>query len=148
MPAGQADLFYQFDPTYLDLCHPNHPDCIDGQNSSPHCDGPDNPLLRVSGKVVSYSNDDDVFWSVTPLPDFKPAFTAHAFPNPAKDELTITTDYDKGKLCVLLINMQGQIVRNFTVDKSRSIDVSDLPSGVYMLKMLGGTVITQKIMIQ
>ncbi|MGP1447557.1 MAG: T9SS type A sorting domain-containing protein [Candidatus Limimorpha sp.] len=148
LPAGQADLFYQFDPTYLDLCHPNHPDCIDGQNSCPHCDDPDNPLLRVSGKVVSYSNDDDVFWSVTPLPDFKPAFTAHAFPNPAKDELTITTDYDKGKLCVLLINMQGQIVRNFTVDKSRSIDVSDLPSGVYMLKMLGGTVITQKIMIQ
>ena len=55
--SNGANIFYEFDPTYIDECHPNYPDCADGQNYCPKCDSPDNPVLRVSGKVVSYSNN-------------------------------------------------------------------------------------------
>jgi hypothetical protein len=47
--TGHAELFYQFDPDYLDLCHPNHPDCVNGVTCA-DCNAPDNPILKVSGR--------------------------------------------------------------------------------------------------
>ena len=144
--AGHAELFYQFDPTYLDYCHPNHPDCINGVTCT-DCAAPDNPVLRVSGKVVSYSNDEQVLThvhAVTPLPPFE----AKLYPNPANKRLTISTDYDKGAVSVLIVNMQGQEMMYFTVEGERSVDISALAPGVYIVKMLGGGVVTEKIVVR
>ena len=146
LAAGQAELFYQFAPDYIDYCHPNYPDCHDGQNSCPYCSDPDNPLLRVAGKVVTYSNDEGVLTSVHPeLPET--AFTAEIYPNPVKNQMTITTNYEQGKLSVHILNAQGVEVRSFVMDKQATIDVSDLPSGLYLVNVIGGTVITKKVVI-
>lgn len=146
LAAGQAELFYQFAPDYIDYCHPNYPDCHDGQNSCPICSDPDNPLLRVAGKVITYSNDEDILTSVHPeLPEA--AFAAEIYPNPAKSQVTISTDYEKGVVCVMVLNMQGQMMANFTVEGQRTIDVSRWPAGVYTVQMLGGSVVTKKLVI-
>ena len=146
LAAGQAELFYQFDPTYLDLCHPNHPDCIDGVTCT-ECAAPDNPVLRVSGKVVTYSNDESILTSVHPeMPEA--AFDVQLYPNPAKGQFTLSTDYDKGAVSVMVLNMQGQLVASFTMEGQRTIDVSRWPAGVYTVKMLGGSVVTKKIVIE
>ena len=146
LAAGQAELFYQFDPTYIDYCHPNHPDCIDGVTCI-ECAAPDNPILRVAGKVVSFSNDEDMFLGVKPI-ETSPAFEASIYPNPAKHQLTISTDYEKGAVSVLVLNMMGQEVMYFTVEGQRTLDVSNLPAGIYTFKMLGGSVVTQKVVIE
>ena len=146
LAAGQAELFYQFDPTYIDYCHPNHPDCIDGVTCT-ECAAPDNPILRVAGKVVSFSNDEDMFLGVKPV-ETQPAFEATIYPNPAKHQLTISTDYEKGAVSVLVLNMMGQEVMYFTVEGQRTLDVSHLPAGIYTFKMLGGSVVTQKVVIE
>ena len=145
LAAGQAELFYQFDPIYLDSCHPNYPDCIDGVTCT-ECAAPDNPVLRVAGKVITYSNDEAVLMSVHPA---TPAttFDMQLYPNPAKGQVTLSTDYDKGAVCVIVLNMQGQIVTNFTVEGQRTIDVSHLPAGIYTLQMLGGSLLTKKLVI-
>ena len=143
---GQAELFYQFDPSYLDLCHPNHPDCVDGVTCT-ECAAPDNPVLRVAGKVVTFSNDENMMVNVHEA-HAEPAFKAEVYPNPAKEQFTIRTDYDKGAVSVMMLNMQGQLVMFFTVEGQRTIDVSRLPAGVYTLQMLGGSVITEKIVIE
>ena len=140
--AGQAELFYQFDPTYLDLCHPNHPDCVDGVTCT-QCAAPDNPILRVAGKVVTFSNDEDMIMSVNPQ-ETAPAFSANLYPNPAQNQLTLSTDYEKGSVSVLIVNMQGQEVMYFTFEGQRTIDVSHLPAGIYTVKMLGGSVVTKR----
>lgn len=145
--AGYADIFYELDPTYLDECHPNHPNCVDGQNSCIRCDAPDNPVLRVSGKVVSLSNTIDVLTDVLNITE-KETFNVDIFPNPASSTLNFSSDYERGKLSVLIMNAQGQEVRRFTFDGSRSIDVSDLASGVYFVKILGNTMQTKKIVIK
>lgn len=144
--AGQAELFYQFDPNYIDQCHPNYPDCIDGQNACPHCSDPDNPLLRVAGKVITYSNDENILTSIHPEMPEK-AFTAEIYPNPAKSQFTIRTDYEKGAVCVMVLNIQGQIVANFTMESQRTIDVSHWPAGVYSVQILGGNLVTKKLVI-
>ena len=146
LAAGEAELFYQFDPTYLDLCHPNHPDCIDGVTCT-ECAAPDNLVLRVSGKVVTFSNDENMMVNVHEA-HVEPAFKAEVYPNPAKGQFTIRTDYDKGAVSVMMLNMQGQLVMFFTVEGQRTIDVSRLPAGVYTLQMLGGSVVTEKIVIE
>ena len=144
--AGHSELFYQFDPTYLDLCHPNHPDCVDGVTCT-ECAAPDNPILKVSGKVVSYSNDENVLTEVNQT-IAEPPFTALVYPNPAQKQFTITTNYDHGAVSVMMLNNLGQIVMYFTVDGKRTIDVSRLPAGVYTLQMLGGSLVTKKLVIR
>ena len=146
LAAGQAELFYQFDPNYLDLCHPNHPDCVNGVTCT-ECAAPDNPVLRVAGKVITYSNDENILTGLHPeMPET--AFAAEVYPNPAKGQFTISTDYEKGAVSVMMLNMYGQMVMFFTVEGQRSIDVSHLPAGVYTLQMLGGSVVTRKIVVE
>lgn len=146
---GHAELFYQFDPTYIDQCHPNHPDCHDGQNSCPHCSDPDNPLLRISGSIVSYSNDEAILAGVTPYPSVNAEpFTVDIMPNPANDQLTIATDYELGMVVVHIVNAYGVEVRGFAMDGSATINVSDLPAGIYFVNIIGGKVVTRKIIIE
>ena len=146
LPDGHAELFYQFDPSYIDQCHPNYPDCHDGVTCT-ECAAPDNPILRVAGKVVSFSNDDNLFLGLH-HESLKPAFNTEIYPNPASKQVTIRTDYDKGAMSVLMLNMQGQEVMHFSVEGERTIDVSHLPAGVYIVKMLGGTMLTEKLIIR
>ena len=144
--AGRAELFYQFDPTYLDLCHPNHPDCVDGVTCT-ECAAPDNPILRVAGKVITYSNDEEVFVGVYSV-SAEPPFTVQIYPNPTNEQFTLNTDYDKGAVSVMMLNMMGQMVMYFTVEGERTINVSHLPAGIYTLQMLGGSLVTKKLIIK
>ena len=48
----------------------------------------------------------------------------------------------------MMLNMYGQLVMSFTVEGQRTIDVSQLSAGVYTLQMLGGSVVTRKIIIE
>ena len=149
LSQGSTLLFYQFDPTYVDQCHPNYPDCVDGQNSCPYCSNPENPILRVSGMMVSQSNNTNVMVGVKAYPDVeKDPFTFELLPNPAKDQLTIKTDYELGRMSVHIVNAYGVEVRTFAMDRQATIDVSDLPSGVYFVSVIGGKVVTRKVVIQ
>ena len=145
--AGHAKLFYEFDPSYIDECHPNHPDCVDGQTCT-YCSAADNPILRVSGKVVSYSNDVNSITEVPTLIDHKDPFEVNLLPNPANDVLRLTTNYEKGKVCVHILNMQGQEVRNFVFSETTTIDVSDLAPGMYFVNVIGGQMVTKKLVIK
>ncbi|MBE6344011.1 MAG: T9SS type A sorting domain-containing protein, partial [Lentimicrobiaceae bacterium] len=121
----------------------------DGQNLCPKCDSPDNPVLRVSGKVVSYSNNVTILnGGCVPVNENYVSYNVNIFPNPATSTLNFSSDYEKGKLSVLILNAQGQEVRKFAFSGSRSINVSDLPSGIYFVKVLGDTMKTHKIVIQ
>ena len=139
-------MFYQFAPDYIDECHPNYPGCVDGQNSCPHCSDPDNPILRVSGMVVSRSNSTSVLVDVHERIDAeKDPFAVSITPNPVKNLMTIATDYTLGKLSVHIVNARGVEVRRFVMDSTATIDLSDLPSGVYFVSVIGGKMVTMKV---
>lgn len=99
--------------------------------------------------VVSRSNSDGVLVDVKEYVDFeKDPFTVTISPNPVKHQMTIATDYELGKLCVHIMNAQGQEVRGFVIDKQATIDVSDLPAGLYFVSVIGGKVVTQKVIVE
>ena len=146
---GQADLLYEFDPTYVDQCHPNYPDCVSGQNSCTDCNNSSNPILKVSGKLVTYSHNTDILTEVPELFDVDAdAFQLDITPNPVRGQMNISTDYEKGKVTVRIINAQGVQVRQFSMKGSATIDVSDLPAGMYFVHVIGGKVVSKKVMIQ
>ena len=146
--SGKVKLFYELDPTYIDECHPNFPDCVNGQNFCPNCLAADNPILRVSGKIVTYSNDVSAIYNAADLIEHKDPFKVGLFPNPATDALRLTTDYDKGYVCVHIVNMQGQEVRNFVFEGSTTIDISDFAPGMYFVNIIGGQVVTKKLVVR
>lgn len=148
LPAGCADIFYQFDPTYIDECHPNHPDCVDNQGGCRVCDHPDNPVLKVAAKVLTFSNNGTVFDGVNPCTPPAPTYDVAISPNPADDNVMFSTDYQNGKLSVLILAMDGSVVKNFAFSGQRSVDVSDLSSGVYIVKIIGDSMITKKLVVK
>jgi hypothetical protein len=149
LDKGDVDVLYEFDPTYVDQCHPNYPDCVSGQNSCPDCDNSSNPFLRISTKLVTYSHNTDILMDVPQYPDvYDDPFEVTITPNPARGRMTLTTDYDKGVASVRIINAQGVTVRKINLRGSATIDVSDLAAGVYIVHVIGSQVVTKKVVIQ
>ena len=97
--------------------------------------------------MVTYSNDEDVLTSVHPELS-EEAFAAEVYPNPAKHQMTIATDYEQGKLCVHILNAYGVEVRSFVIDKRATIDISDLQAGMYFVSIIGGQMVTKKVIVE
>ncbi len=57
-------------------------------------------------------------------------------PNPAKDVVTVTYNYDK-PLNYELIDMQGKVLMRNTISSGNKIDISNLATGMYMLRLTG-----------
>lgn len=149
IPNGCAEIIYEFDPDYVDECHPNYPDCVTGQNNCPNCQDSDNPLLMVSGKLVTYTNQTSTIMSAPSYPDAdEEPFNVSILPNPAKNTMTIATDYELGRVSVHILNAQGVEVRGFNLEGTKTIDISDLPSGIYFVNLIGGKVVTRKVVIE
>ncbi len=56
------------------------------------------------------------------------------YPNPAHDHLSMKADTPIEK--VILTNMAGQVVKEWTIGaKSYTVDISQLPAGIYLLKV-------------
>jgi PKD repeat protein len=90
---------------------------------------------------------------------FKPQFTAEElsngvlaiYPNPSKEKSTLTlTDDFKGELTLRLIDVTGREVWKNTLQKrttvlQTTVDLSTLPTGLYMVELLGKNKLVQKI---
>ncbi len=62
-------------------------------------------------------------------------FKITIFPNPASTQITIET-HDQGQLTIL--NLQGQELLNQQISEPKTrVDISTLPSGVYLVKLTG-----------
>jgi hypothetical protein len=135
--GSPINLFYEFDPTYTDFCHPNYPDCIDGQNNCPNCGAPDNPILNVSAKIVSYSNNTGIFIGNKPYND-KNNSNISVYPNPSDGIFDISSDNDEN-MNVKVINIAtGQTVMTFNWDGSKkTINMKDYAKGAYILNIIG-----------
>jgi hypothetical protein len=70
---------------------------------------------------------------------------ANVYPNPFTDEVTIATDW-KSEKSVELFTISGRRVKVLkTLDQNVQMDMTDLPKGVYVLRILSteGTIVEQ-----
>ena len=62
--------------------------------------------------------------------------TVSAYPNPTKGLLTITIPANKGNICTTeFYDITGKLCRKTTINSKEQIDISDLKTGVYMMKI-------------
>lgn len=133
--AGQnVDLKYVFYENYVDLCHPNHPNCVTGVTCT-DCDDGFNPVLDVACNLVVFS-DNPLLTGM----DNKLSKTSqiNVRPNPASGSIEV---YSVGATPmqtsqIELLTIAGKTVSQFTWNgKSLQLDVSQYPRGIYILKI-------------
>jgi len=71
---------------------------------------------------------------VTSVKDPKQTLKVEILPNPASDRILVTVA-DFAPVSLLLFDIQGKIVRERTFAEQTSLDVADLPAGVYVLQL-------------
>ncbi len=127
---------YIFDPSYTDFCHPNYPECVDGQNGCPNCDAPDNPILNVAAKVLTYSNNVNVFDGATShLNENRYGITIH--PNPSSGIFKISSCKQE-PMNVTIVSITGRTIKDFKwYGDEKTINLSDLQKGTYIFKASG-----------
>ena len=75
--------------------------------------------------------------------------TLEIYPNPASDKLFIQLPESKANLMVEVYNNLGQMVKQKDIGLIRSIDVNELNSGIYFVKIsTGKATITKRILIK
>ncbi len=133
--AGQSvELKYVFYENYVDLCHPNNPNCVTGVTCTDCSDG-FNPFLDVACNLVVFANNP----ILTGSDNLKSqASRVSVRPNPASSSVEV---YSFGTPAtptfpVQLFTMAGTLAGEYAWDgKSVQIDVSQHPRGIYMLKI-------------
>ena len=76
------------------------------------------------------------------------AWNVSIFPNPTQGQLNITSEVDNYSLQVIDLTGKAIISRN-NLSQNTQIDLSDMPSGIYMVKLNNGaTQLTRKIIVR
>ncbi|MCU0370310.1 MAG: T9SS type A sorting domain-containing protein [Bacteroidales bacterium] len=131
------ELGYVFYEDYVDLCHPNHPDCVTGVTCD-DCNDGFNPMLDVACNLVVFSQD-PLITGTNKLDAPDASFCVK--PNPTSGLIEVTgTASPAGKLSYIrLMTLTGLFIEQYEWDgASAHIDLSKYPDGIYFLTIRSG----------
>lgn len=135
------DLDYRFDPTYVDLCHPNHPDCISG-TTCPDCNDGYNPVYFVDSHIINHSNNPLVYNNILGVNsiDNTQIYDVAVFPNPSKGVFAIKVDFPESNSRLTINTVEGRQVKTYYFDSAAQLnnyrfDLSNLAKGVYFINI-------------
>lgn len=132
---GSVELTYKFYENYMDLCNPNHPNCVTGVTCS-NCDDGFNPTLDVACNLIVFSENP----LLTSTNDKRVVSTSriNIRPNPAHESVEVYS-FDaptKQSFPIQLMTPSGAVISQHEWDgKAVRIDLSDLAPGMYFLKI-------------
>lgn len=82
-------------------------------------------------------------------PDSKMMKKIALFPNPARDYITIQIAGELQRSTVEIINLQGKVVKSFSLNNNQNqLDVRNLSSGVYLVRIQTGESYTNKKIVK
>ncbi|MDE7091770.1 MAG: hypothetical protein K2O53_08640 [Bacteroidales bacterium] len=149
MADGQVEVAYVFDEKYVDLCHPNNPDCVSGKTCT-DCNDTYNPMYYIASYLVYWYNR--MYEG-----DFPPGgrrdttgiekrrdvrnLTLQTWPNPTADEFYVRSEREIGAGVAQVIDAQGKVYmqRRFTSAEDlaqRPFSLAGLPAGTYVVRLL------------
>jgi len=76
-----------------------------------------------------------LFVNCTSIENMEKAQYFHIYPNPSKDVIRIHNTSNQPIKEVEILSMDGQLLRHIRFDNSESINVSELPSGLFYLRI-------------
>lgn len=139
-------LGYKFADNYVDLCHPNHPDCVTGTTCT-DCNDGFNPMLDVACNLVVYASNPIVGIEQ----DYMPGdFTAGPNPTTGRLDIKYTGYANMVSSDIELFDLRGNLVNRFHWnDSDLRLDLSALPKGIYVMVIQStGAQEVKKIVLQ
>jgi len=137
---GEADLEYIFDEQYVDLCHPNHPDCVTGQTCD-DCDDGYNPELHVACNMVLFSSVPLNYGTFTGEnePQHYSKSNITLSPNPSHGEVKVVVTgekYESGSIMALYNSNGEMLFNNVWNGASTTLHLESYDAGIYFLKVI------------
>ncbi len=134
--ADEMNLNYIFDANYVDLCHPNHPNCVSGVTCD-NCGGGFNPHLIVSSYFISKGNSPlGVALGLTDRGDRQTDFSI--FPNPAIQRFFVGLNAPTSKVDIVVYDRTGRSVakinQGYPGDQIE-VNLAHLSTGVYYVQV-------------
>jgi hypothetical protein len=99
------------------------------------------PTITFGTTTLTNTTNSDVFYDIflaksssfTGIHELRNSFNYFVYPNPSTNNITIESPQDA---VIEITNIQGQLVKTFTTTGNKTnIDVSALPSGVYVVEV-------------
>lgn len=135
IPVGNIELQYVFFPGYLDLCHPNNPNCVTGVTCSNCLDG-FNPHLIVACHLIVFA-DGPITEGIDDRKN-KISAAVNIYPNPSNGIINIHTDQTEmfKNTTVMIFTPAGKVVEEIKWNgDDKAVNLSALPKGIYFLKV-------------
>jgi len=141
---NNLQIRYEFDPNYVDLCNPDHPDCVTGVTCA-ECEDTYNPVYIISGQIITYS--DDLYAA---YPEIQPCRLSLE-PNPAREFVVLKCrEIMSEKSEVVIFNALGgmEFTKSWNTEELE-INLSSLAPGVYFVKVITPTSAeTRKLIVE
>lgn len=130
---------YEFQTSYVDLCHPNNPDCITG-TTCPNCNDGYNPHYRIGGYMVYKGNEPLNRLSTNNVSQELEILDLTAFPNPSTGLFRLYIGQEIERFNVQIFDVHGKSYKTYAFGNRTELlnytfDVTDLPSGIYFVKL-------------
>ncbi|WP_405606177.1 T9SS type A sorting domain-containing protein [Polaribacter sp. Asnod1-A03] len=135
-----VDFSYRLDPTYVDECHPNNPNCVTGVTCD-DCNDGFNPRYHIDGQLINFSNTPLLLGTldveeINNITDYK----LLAYPNPSNGIFQILSKGTFGKSVMYVVAVSGEIMKSYYFDSSEELintkfDLSSLAKGLYFISI-------------
>ena len=136
-----VELKYIFDEDYVDLCHPNHPNCVTGVTCA-NCNQGFNPHLIVSSVIVFKGNTpyntDTTYTNITKENNLEPV--VYVYPNPTAGKFVVELPEKSATLAqVNIYNSIGGNIKPQNFSQTKQLfyfDISNQAKGIYLIEIL------------
>lgn len=142
---------YEFQPSYIDACHPNSSSCVSGI-TCPNCNDGYNPFYQVGGFMIYKSNTPMNLLTPVAVEEV-PEYELQLFPNPSTHYFTLTLDQEMQDFVVEVQDVSGKSYKRYYFNHSDelmhySFDISAMTAGTYFVKVYDHTsVLAKKLVI-
>lgn len=136
-----ADSFtfdYEFQTDYVDLCHPNNPDCVSGTTCN-NCNDGYNPHYRIGAYAIYKSNLPLGVLSTKEVVQQKD-YKLSVIPNPNNGVFRMNLDQEMFDINLQIYDTHGASLKKYVFEDTTELNqftfnVEDLPTGVYFVKV-------------
>lgn len=149
--GGPMQFVYRFQESYVDLCHPNNPDCINGV-TCPNCNDGYNPFYPVSAYLISKGNAPMTVGITSPAPVNE--YQLGISPNPTHGYFNLHLDGDMGPCVATLHDITGGTLKTWFLGSQEQLQAhpfrtDGLAAGTYFVRVQSETARTVgKVVVQ
>lgn len=129
---------YEFQLNYVDLCHPNNPECVTGVTCS-NCNDGYNPHYRIAAYNVYRGNSPLGTLATQEITNDQPNKLT-VYPNPSNGLFRVDLAEEMEKATLQIYSVNGEALKRFTFANRSALNaftfsVNDLPAGIYFIKI-------------